>query len=206
VITRKRSKAQRFGIGERQVNKTAMGSTRKKSRDRKVASDASHRRKRRTPEEIARDLEDAREAATSSFDAPPSELKHYKIAREEWRRVVPILRRRKNIIRLDRTALIAYCRTYETWANAEEAIRVSGLTMVNKNGYQMHNPNVSISQNALQALMRFWSVFLMTPAARIRTRTKLEDVPDEPASDAITDEEDEAFEKLFLTPTTGTKQ
>lgn len=138
------------------------------------------------------------ESVASSFDVPPSEIQDDKIAMNEWSRVVPALRRRKSILRLDRSALIAYCKTYSAWCAAEARIKLRGATAMTRTGYMMASPDVSISQNAVSAMMKFWIHFGMTPAARARIRAEQPKLNDEPSEDLIVDKEDELFEGLFL--------
>jgi P27 family predicted phage terminase small subunit len=88
------------------------------------------------------------------------------MARAEWRRVVPELKRLGLLTVVDRAALEAYCETYAIWRQAQDAIAVQGLTFSTPNGYIQQRPEVSIAQKALQQMRGFMVEFGMTPRAR----------------------------------------
>jgi len=118
--------------------------------------------------------EEERPDVTSAFDRPPRELAKQPLAQQEWRRVVPRLREANWLLQVDRTALIVYCATYANWKSAQADIEDNGATFVTKkSGYIAQRPSVSIAQNALASLMKFWTNFGMTPAARAKVRAAL---------------------------------
>jgi P27 family predicted phage terminase small subunit len=144
------------------------------------------------------DMPKAGDDVAAAFDRPPSELKGDKEACAEWSRVVPSLRRRRSIIRLDRAALIAYCRTYSSWMKAEADLRQRGATMTTRTGYIASTPYFNIAATLKDSLLKFWTQFGMTTAARAKIREEAPRPMDEPIDDAIADEDDQRFEGLFL--------
>jgi P27 family predicted phage terminase small subunit len=160
---------------------------------RKIQGDAGKKRKAAPAPPEASDA-----SVAAPFDAPPVELKGNKEARAEWARIVPSLRRRRSIIRVDRSALIAYCRTYASWMQAEADLATHGPTITTRTGYVAQSPYFQIAATLKDSLLKFWTQFGMTTAARAKIREEAPRPMDEPVDDAIADEDDERFEGLFL--------
>src|SRR5688572_27106167 len=80
-----------------------------------------------------------------------------KLARAEWRRIVPGLAKLGLLTRVDRAALAAYCVSYGRWVAAERELTKSGLTVKSPNGYEQKSPHLSIADKALEQMRRFAS-------------------------------------------------
>ncbi|WP_321941651.1 phage terminase small subunit P27 family [Paraburkholderia tropica] len=80
------------------------------------------------------------------------------------------------LTRIDRAALAAYCKAYERWVQAEQALAKmaerdllsSGLMIKTTNGNAIQNPLVGTANRAMLDVVKFASEFGMTPAARAR--------------------------------------
>jgi len=90
-----------------------------------------------------------------------------RIARTEWKRIVPLLLEIKVLSTLDRAALAAYCTAYQRWILAELEIQKRGLLVESPTGPRK-NPAVTISDHAMKLMKSFLIEFGMTPAARTR--------------------------------------
>ena len=93
-----------------------------------------------------------------------------RLARAEWRRVVPELKRVGLFTIVDRAALEAYCECYATWRQAQDGLAEHGLTCETEKGFPMQRPEVAIANNALKQLRTFMGEFGMTPSSRTRVR------------------------------------
>ena len=76
------------------------------------------------------------------------------VAREEWDRVVPELIARDLICKLDRAVLIAYCKTYSAWQQANQNVEEFGAVVKSPNGHPIQSPYVSIANKLLDTLIR----------------------------------------------------
>jgi P27 family predicted phage terminase small subunit len=80
------------------------------------------------------------------------------------------------LTRIDRAALAAYCKAYERWVLAEQALAkmaerdllTGGLMIKTTNGNAIQNPLVGTANRAMLDVVKFASEFGMTPAARSR--------------------------------------
>ncbi|MFP3549739.1 phage terminase small subunit P27 family [Paraburkholderia sp. SIMBA_049] len=76
--------------------------------------------------------------------------------------------------RVDRAALAAYCKAYERWVLAEQALAkmaerdllTGGLMIKTTNGNAIQNPLVGTANKAMLIMVRIATEFGMTPAAR----------------------------------------
>ena len=91
-----------------------------------------------------------------------------RLAKAEWRRIVPELQQLGLLTRVDRAALAAYCACWSRWVTAEREISKHGLTVVTPNGYPVQSPHVNISNKALAQLKAFVQEFGLSPASRTR--------------------------------------
>lgn len=94
----------------------------------------------------------------------PRHLDNY--AAEEWRRVVPDLRRMGLLTIVDRSALEAYCVNYGLYRQCKYILEQNGLICVAPSGYLQQRPEVAIMRNALKEMRAFMTQFGMTPASR----------------------------------------
>jgi P27 family predicted phage terminase small subunit len=96
-------------------------------------------------------------------------------ARIEWERISKVLFNLGLLSEIDRTALAGYCQLYGRWADAEEAIKKSGLIIKTTNGNVIQSPMVGIANRSLELMKQYLVEFGMTPSSR--TRVKVQDKP-----------------------------
>ena len=89
-------------------------------------------------------------------------------AKQEWRRIAPILKSLGLLTELDRAALAAYCQAYATWAKAIRLIKNRGELIKTSKGYLQDNPWNWIANRSLKQMESFFSEFGLSPAARTR--------------------------------------
>jgi P27 family predicted phage terminase small subunit len=102
----------------------------------------------------------------ASFDAPPPELEGRPVALTEWARLVPMLRRCRQITEADRSALIAVCLEWARYLDATS--KVTAMVITTQTGYPMPNPYLSIATKALTGCTRLWAELGLTPSSRSR--------------------------------------
>jgi P27 family predicted phage terminase small subunit len=134
--------------------------------------------------------------ASPSFDDPPPELKNDEVAREEWRRTVPILRRIRQIRKVDRASLIALCKCWSRWIEAERKTAELGMVVKAPSGYPIVNPYLGIANKTMSQLKALWAELGLTPSSRSRLVVDL-NAPGHP-DDEPAETDDDRFEKLFL--------
>jgi P27 family predicted phage terminase small subunit len=105
----------------------------------------------------------------------PSELT--KLAKKEWRRIVPILEELGIVARIDRAALAAYCQSYGRWIEAEQKIAESSLVIRTKSGNVIENPYYSVAKRERELMHKFLVEFGMTPSARSRLNVVIKTKP-----------------------------
>lgn len=113
------------------------------------------------------------------LDAPPAELADDAVAAAEWARLVPMLRRCRQITEADRAGLLACCIEWSRYLEANAAIRRDGLIVSTAKGGPMTNPYLRVTVRSLSALSKLWAELGLTPSSRSRVRTN--DAP--PADD-----------------------
>jgi len=95
-------------------------------------------------------------------------------ALEEWKLWAPWLDARQLLADPDASWLIAYCRNWGRYVNAERQLELTGdLVIVGKNKYVQQNPYLSISNAAQEKCKAFWEQFGGSPSARTRIAAKV---------------------------------
>jgi P27 family predicted phage terminase small subunit len=115
--------------------------------------------------------------------AIPVELDDNPIALSEWRRLVPLLRRARQISEADRAALLALCVEWSRYRAANAEITAHGLVLENPNGFLVSNPAVRIIGQALNGCCRLWAELGLTPSSR----SKVKEVSPPAEGDAFTE-------------------
>jgi P27 family predicted phage terminase small subunit len=134
------------------------------SERRKLEGYASHSHKRND-----REPEPPLEVVT---ELPPSELEGHTIAQAEWMRVVPMLRKCRQVTDADRTALIALCLEWQRYLDATAEVKKRGMVVKAPSGYPITNPFMSIASRALAACSKLWPELGLTPSSRSRVVTQ----------------------------------
>lgn len=89
-------------------------------------------------------------------------------AKQEWRRLVPILQRMRVLSEADFLALSTLCQTYSTLVKAATRLNKEGLIITTKSGYVQQNPVYSIANSCAEMMTRLTREFGLTPASRTR--------------------------------------
>lgn len=109
------------------------------------------------------------------FD-PPSHLND--VARAEWARLEPELRRLNLLTKLDRANFAGYCQAYARWAFAEEQLELKPSLIVKApSGYAMPNPYIAIANKSASEMRKFAALFGFSPSDRVRLAVSPEDSP-----------------------------
>ena len=109
--------------------------------------------------------EDEPAPAVLSNAEPPAWLDDE--AREEWRRLAPMLERLGVLTETDAQALAGYCETWATWRAATQKIRQFGMVIKGKDGdLPIISPYVKIAHNATVQMRAYLVEFGMTPSSR----------------------------------------
>ena len=119
-------------------------------------------------------------ALDEGFDTPPAELDTSPLARAEWLRLAPILRKARQVGPTDRTALVALCLEWARYLDAMARVQKLGMVVTTPNGYPMTNPYLSIGSRALAACTKLWPELGLTPSSRSRISTIATPSPDDP--------------------------
>lgn len=107
----------------------------------------------------------------AAFDDVPSELEGQPAARDEWVRLVPLLRRAGQLADLDRGVVVAMCLEWGTYVRARDQIRARGLTVKTPNKYEVSNAFLPIANRALRNYMALWDALGLMPSSRRQART-----------------------------------
>jgi P27 family predicted phage terminase small subunit len=91
-----------------------------------------------------------------------------KLAGEEWKRIIAILREEKSLEEIDIKTLEIYCVSYENWRNAEEDIQKNGTTFKTDSGYEQIRPAVNVSSTSLKNMQAAAKELGLTTASRAR--------------------------------------
>ncbi len=88
------------------------------------------------------------------------------VAKAEWKRILPELKRMKLISRVDLAALAGYCQCYADLRAAVETLRKEGTTVLTGNGYPVQHPAVAMRNKSLALLRVYIAEFGLSPASR----------------------------------------
>lgn len=101
---------------------------------------------------------------------PPAELMEAEAAPalREWTRIAPILGDIGLFTEADRTALLAYCLTYQTWIASEKKLLKEGVLRQDRRGDVMVSPHLAVSTRCLAQMKFFLTEFGFTPSSRVR--------------------------------------
>lgn len=112
---------------------------------------------------------------------PPQELSPD--ARAEWDRVRKLLLDAGIVSVLDTAALVAYCETYATWADATQKVRKTGAVLKKGNGDLYRNPFLRVANDAQDRMIKLMAEFGMTPSSRTRVSARKDKPKDDPWSE-----------------------
>jgi P27 family predicted phage terminase small subunit len=103
-------------------------------------------------------------------------------AREEWKRVVPLLEKMGVLASVDRAVLIRYCATWADWCELDELLQRSGKLTAGRGGNLVRNPVWLMRRDADATVTELARQLFLTPSARLRGGITLErpttEIPD----------------------------
>ncbi len=102
------------------------------------------------------------------------------IAKREWSRMLPILKRMKVLTEADGVALANLCQALSTMIQAQEALSKSGLLVKAASGWVQQSPLVSVVQSQMKIVNQLCGEFGLTPSSRSRISTTTEPDNDNP--------------------------
>jgi P27 family predicted phage terminase small subunit len=85
-------------------------------------------------------------------------------ARNEWKRILPLLEEMGILAEIDRTMLALYCKCYAEWREADALCK--SLLIKTTNGNIIQHPALSIRTNAWERLRKVCAEFGLSPSAR----------------------------------------
>jgi len=91
-----------------------------------------------------------------------------RVAKQEWKSIVPLLEQLGVLSKIDRSALEIYCSAYGRYRQAQQELEKTGYVLTTPNGFKMKSPWVAIMNEALNQCKRFLIEFGLTPAARAK--------------------------------------
>lgn len=103
-----------------------------------------------------------------------------KDAKAEWRRVFPILRKRRILTTADLGSLENYCLALGTVREMERTLQVEGHVFTGESGPKRH-PAVAIQSDAMTRALRLASELGLTPVSRSRPAVRKDDDNDDPS-------------------------
>ncbi len=152
------------------------GSTRKPLAQQKGHLNVVVMQQRKAEEEAVRTEQD-------QILRPPTWLKN-KVARKEWKRIIPQLMEIDVVGNLDLANIAGYCLAYANYQKATEELEGMPLAYVDKaDGKTKSNPYIEIQAKYAQEMRRFGELCGMSVGARLKaaatkTRTKEEELED----------------------------
>lgn len=107
-------------------------------------------------------------------------------ARQEWYRMVGLLRRMDLLAATDRAALAMYCRHWALWKRAAELLEEEGeMVTVTATGYQQQSPYIAIMNKEAQIVHRLLVEFGLSPASRSRVQAPAQEKEEPPGKVAL---------------------
>ena len=114
---------------------------------------------------------------SDAFEVPPPELLGDVVAKAEWTRLAPMLRKARTITEADRSSLVALCQQWSWYLEAKNKVSTTGMVVKSPNGYPTPNPYIGIANKALDYCLKLWTELGITPSSRSRV-TMASDEPD----------------------------
>jgi P27 family predicted phage terminase small subunit len=96
---------------------------------------------------------------------PPKHLSE--LEKDEWRRMVKLLRKRRMITRVDGDALALYVQSYCKYNRAKLEVGITGYTTITATGLKL-SPWARIMDTAWEQMRRVLKDFGMTPSSRTK--------------------------------------
>ena len=91
-----------------------------------------------------------------------------RIAKAEWKRIIPMVVNLGLMTKMDRAAMAAYCQSYGRWVDAENKVKERGDVVKTPDGKIVPNPYLGVANRAMDNMRKFLVEFGMTPSSRSR--------------------------------------
>jgi len=101
------------------------------------------------------------------------------LAKKEWKRLVPILRRMRVLTEADGMPLANLCQTWSTWVQAQKKLTEMGILYKSPSGYIQQSPLFSMVTNCIDTVTKLSRELGLTPAARSRMVPQTETEPED---------------------------
>ena len=95
-----------------------------------------------------------------------------RLAREEWKRVAPLLEAQGVLTDWDQTAFAGYCTAVADLREAEKIIKREGYVGTSVQGGQTRHPAVIVKNQALELIKKLAAEFGLTPSSRTKIRAR----------------------------------
>jgi P27 family predicted phage terminase small subunit len=89
-------------------------------------------------------------------------------AKQEWRRLIPILRRMRVLTEADGLMLANLCLMVSTLVRAQEKLNELGILYKAPSGYVMQSPLLSVVNQCVETITKLSREFGLSPASRSR--------------------------------------
>ena len=106
-------------------------------------------------------------------------------AKEEWKRLLPILKRMRLLTEADGHMLGNLCQAIATLAQAQKLLNEKGLFYKSPSGYVMQSPALSVANQCIDQITKLSREFGLSPAARSRMMATGEPQGPTAATDAL---------------------
>lgn len=113
--------------------------------------------------------------APKGHPTPPSYLG--RVAKAEWRRIIPLLAEMQILSKADRSVIAAYCQAWQRLQEFERAIDEHGPTFVTEKGYVCQRPEVAMAHKQATLVRQLAAELGLTPAARSRIEVPEKEPP-----------------------------
>jgi P27 family predicted phage terminase small subunit len=108
-----------------------------------------------------------------------------KRAKEEWRRLIPILKRMKVLTEADGLTLANLCLAVSTLDRAQAKLNELGILYKAPSGYVMQSPLLPVVNSCVDTITRLSREFGLTPASRSRITITYDDGGIDPLERAL---------------------
>jgi len=108
-----------------------------------------------------------------------------RVAKQEWRRIIPQLDEMGILAKCDRAVISAYCQTWQRWMELEKAVEEHGFTYTTAFGQVCQRPEVALASKAAALLKQLAAELGLSPSARSRVEVKDKKKPEVDATEAL---------------------
>ncbi len=115
--------------------------------------------------------------------SPPAYLG--RLAKAEWRRIIPKLDEMGILSDADRAVIAAYCQAWQRVQQYEKDIDDNGSSFITEKGYECQRPAVAMAQKQAQLLRQFAGELGLSPSSRSRVEVPEKAPPADPTEELL---------------------